>query len=152
MPDVVDHPHSAHAATRAPKPWADVIILALVAGVFGTILFQASESVRDFRPMVSVSLEPSALPLYALRSLGRGLASYLVSLAVTLVFATWAARSARSERILIPLFDILQGIPVLGFLPGLVLGMVALFPGSNLGLELACILMIFTGQACTTVR
>lgn len=147
MPDVVDHPHSAHAATRAPKPWADVIILALVAGVFGTILFQASESVRDFRPMVSVSLEPSALPLYALRSLGRGLASYLVSLAVTLVFATWAARSARAERILIPLFDILQGIPVLGFLPGLVLGMVALFPGSNLGLELACILMIFTGQA-----
>ena len=47
---------------------------------------------------------------------------------------------------MIPVLDILQGIPVLGFLPGLVLGLVALFPHSNVGLELACVLMIFTGQ------
>ena len=47
---------------------------------------------------------------------------------------------------MIPVIDILQGIPVLGFLPGLVLGMVALFPHSNVGLELACVVMIFTGQ------
>lgn len=147
MSDVVNSKPVSRLDSHLPKPLADVIIVALIAGVFGTILYQASESVRSYRPSVDISLEPSALPLYALRSLGRGLASYLVSLAVTLVFATWAARSKRAERILIPLFDILQGIPVLGFLPGLVLGMVALFPGSNIGLEIACILMIFTGQA-----
>jgi len=57
-----------------------------------------------------------------------------------------AAYNRRAERLMIPLLDVLQGIPVLGFLPGLVLGMVGLFPHSNVGLELACVLMIFTGQ------
>jgi NitT/TauT family transport system permease protein len=89
------------------------------------------------------------LPKYTLLSLSRGLAAYALSLVFTLVYGTVAAYNRRAERVMIPLLDVLQGIPVLGFLPGLVLGMVGLFPHSNVGLELACVLMIFTGQVWT---
>ena len=98
------------------------------------------------RQAVEIDLSPSALPLYTLLSLSRGFAAYLLSLAFTLVYGTIAAHGKRAEKVMLPLLDIGQGIPVLGFLPGLVLGMVALFPRTNVGLELACIIMIFTGQ------
>ena len=77
----------------------------------------------------------------------RGLIAYVLSLAFTLVYGYWAAKDPRAERLLVPLLDILQSIPVLGFMPGLVLALVALFPHSNVGLELAAVVMIFTGQA-----
>ncbi len=95
---------------------------------------------------MEIDLSPSALPLYTLLSLSRGFAAYLLSLAFTLTYGTIAAHGKRAEKVMLPLLDIGQGIPVLGFLPGLVLGMVALFPRTNVGLELACIVMIFTGQ------
>src|SRR6202007_3030521 len=69
------------------------------------------------------------------------------SLLFTLVYGFWAAKDERAGKILLPLLDILQSIPVLGFMPGLVLALVAIFPRSNVGLELAAILMIFTAQA-----
>ncbi len=119
-----------------------VVLGALVAGVVG--LAQRWEA--PIRPAVEIDLSPSALPLYTLLSLSRGFAAYLLSLAFTLVYGTIAAHDRRAEKVMLPLLDIGQGIPVLGFLPGLVLGMVALFPKTNVGLELACILMIFTGQ------
>jgi NitT/TauT family transport system permease protein len=134
------------AAARLPRPVADLLILlftgALVAGVVGL----AARWEAPIRPRVEIDLSAAALPGYTLLSLSRGLAAYVLSLLFTLVYGTVAAHSPRAERIMIPLLDIGQGIPVLGFLPGLVLGMVALFPRSNVGLELACILMIFTGQ------
>jgi NitT/TauT family transport system permease protein len=99
------------------------------------------------RPVVEISLSPWALPKYTFFSMMRGLAAYLISLGFTLVYAFWAAKDRRAEKLLIPLLDILQSIPVLGFMPGVVLALVALFPGSNLGLELAAVIMIFTGQA-----
>ncbi len=113
-----------------------------MAGVVG--LAQRWEA--PIRQAVEIDLSPSALPLYTLLSLSRGFAAYLLSLAFTLVYGTIAAHGKRAEKIMLPLLDIGQGIPVLGFLPGLVLGMVALFPRTNVGLELACIVMIFTGQ------
>ncbi|HEX2800337.1 MAG TPA: ABC transporter permease subunit, partial [Thermoanaerobaculia bacterium] len=119
-----------------------VVLGALVAGVVG--LAQRWEA--PMRTAVEIDLSPSALPLYTLLSLSRGFAAYLLSLAFTLVYGTIAAHDRRAEKVMLPLLDIGQGIPVLGFLPGLVLGMVALFPRTNVGLELACILMIFTGQ------
>jgi len=118
------------------------VLGALVAGVVG--LAQRWEA--PIRQAVEIDLSPSALPLYTLLSLSRGFAAYLLSLAFTLVYGTIAAHGKRAEKIMLPLLDIGQGIPVLGFLPGLVLGMVALFPRTNVGLELACIIMIFTGQ------
>ena len=119
-----------------------VVLGALVAGVVG--LAQRWEA--PIRQAVEIDLSPSALPVYTLLSLSRGFAAYLLSLAFTLVYGTIAAHGKRAEKIMLPLLDIGQGIPVLGFLPGLVLGMVALFPRTNVGLELACIVMIFTGQ------
>src|SRR5205823_6372821 len=74
-----------------------------------------------------------------------------LSLAVTLGYAYWAAQDAAAEHVLIPLLDVLQSIPVLSFMPGLLITMVALFPNSNLGLELAAVLSIFTGQVWNMV-
>jgi len=132
--------------SRVPGLAVDVALIvvlgALVAGVVG--LAQRWEA--PIRQAVEIDLSPSALPLYTLLSLSRGFAAYLLSLAFTLTYGTIAAHGKRAEKIMLPLLDIGQGIPVLGFLPGLVLGMVALFPRTNVGLELACIVMIFTGQ------
>jgi NitT/TauT family transport system permease protein len=78
-------------------------------------------------------------------------AAYLLSLLFTFTYGYVAAKSRRLEPILISLLDILQSIPVLGFMPGFVLALVRLFPESNLGLELAAILMIFTGEGWNLV-
>ena len=96
------------------------------------------------RPEIQLSL--SALPKYAMFSLLRILLAYLVSLIFTLIYGYVAAYNAKAERFLIPLLDTLQSIPVLSFLPGVMLAMVALFPTRQFGLELGSILLIFTGQ------
>ena len=79
-------------------------------------------------------------------SVARIAIAYLISLVVTLVYGYVAAHNARAERILIPLLDTLQSIPVLSFLPAVMVAMVALFPARQLGVELGAILLIFTGQ------
>ena len=99
------------------------------------------------RPVVDIDLSVWALPKYTFFSMMRGLVAYVISLGFTLVYAFWAAKDERAEKLLIPILDILQSIPVLGFMPGVVLALVGLFPHSNLGLELAAVIMIFTGQA-----
>ncbi len=93
-----------------------------------------------------ISQSPRALPLYALYSLVRIGIAYALSLAFALAYGYVAARSKKAEIVLIPLLDILQSIPVLSFLPGVMLAMVALFPHSQLGIELGSIILIFTGQ------
>ena len=93
-----------------------------------------------------IQLYPSALPKYALFSVARIVAAYMVSLVVALFYAYFAAHNAKAERVLIPLLDTLQSIPVLSFLPPVMVAMVALFPARQLGVELGCILLIFTGQ------
>jgi NitT/TauT family transport system permease protein len=128
------------------RGWFDLLLLAgFVGAVFG-IVSLAGEW-RTLHPAVHIDLSPRALPLYVFYSLCRGLLAYVLSLLFTLCYGYWAAKDAIAERVLIPLLDILQSIPVLGFMPGLVLALVSLFPRSNIGLELACVLMIFSGQA-----
>ncbi len=83
---------------------------------------------------------------YALYSLVRILVAYAISLVFALAYGYAAAKSKRAEIVLIPLLDILQSIPVLSFLPGVMLAMVALFPSRQLGVELGSIILIFTGQ------
>lgn len=95
----------------------------------------------------SVSTDPAELPYYAGRSLLRMFIALGASLVFTFVYATVAARSRRAEKVLIPLLDILQSVPILGFLSVTVTGFIALFPGSELGLECASIFAIFTSQA-----
>jgi NitT/TauT family transport system permease protein len=140
----------APAEERA-SPAVDVLLIAVLFALVAGVASLAQRWHAPMRQAVAIDLSPKALPGYTLLSLSRGFAAYLLSLVFTLVYGTIAAHSRRAEKIMIPLLDIGQGIPVLGFLPGLVLGMVALFPRSNVGLELACILMIFTGQVWNMV-
>jgi NitT/TauT family transport system permease protein len=95
----------------------------------------------------TVSTDPIHLPYYAARSLLRMFAALGLSLVFTFFYATAAARSRRAEKVLIPLLDFLQSVPVLGFLAVTITGFIALFPGSLLGLECASIFAIFTSQA-----
>src|SRR5271165_232012 len=99
-----------------------------------------------FTPTVEISRSLRALPAYAGYSLLRIAIAYVLSLGFTLVYGYVAAYNPRAERFMLPLLDVLQSIPVLSFLPGVMLAMVALFPGRQLGVELGAILLIFTGQ------
>jgi len=96
---------------------------------------------------VPISLSPEALPLYTLRTVLRMLAALVASVLFTLTYATLAAKSRRAEMVLIPLLDVLQSVPVLGYLSFTVVFFVSLFPGNTLGPELAAIFAIFTSQA-----
>jgi NitT/TauT family transport system permease protein len=136
----------ANPTSRRANPLVDAVVLAgLISLVFG-----ASHVIGEWRqPLhtkVEIDLSPSSLPAYALFSFARGWIAYFFSLLFTLLVASWAFYDTRARRFILPALDVLQSIPVLGFLPGLVLALVGLFPNSNVGLELACVLMIFTGQ------
>jgi NitT/TauT family transport system permease protein len=135
-----------HRTTQKLASVDVLLALALVGFIVGVQRLDA-EWIAPARAAVEIDLSPWALPKYTLLSLSRGLIAYVLSLGFTLVYGFWAAKSALAERVLIPLLDVLQSIPVLGFMPGLVLAMVAAFPRSNTGLELAAVIMIFTGQA-----
>jgi NitT/TauT family transport system permease protein len=120
----------------------------LLAGLalFYSLLSLAHSWAGPVSAQNAIDLRPSALPKYALFSVGRIAIAYLFSLTITLVYAYVAAHNAKAERFLIPLLDTLQSIPVLSFLPGVMLSMVALFPTRQLGVELGSILLIVTGQ------
>jgi NitT/TauT family transport system permease protein len=126
---------------------ADIAVLCLLGGVIATVISFAREFEAPFSQAVRIDLSPAALPRYTLYSLSRGVFALVISYLFALGFGWTAAKSRAAERLLLPLLDILQSIPVLGFLPGLVLGLMSLFPTRNVGLELAAILMIFTAQA-----
>ncbi len=125
----------------------DLAIVVALAGLLFGVLQLGREWSGASRPAIVIDLSPWALPRYTFYSLSRGLLAYVLSLTFTLTYGYWAAKDRIAERVLVPLLDILQSIPVLGFMPGLILALVALFPHSNVGLELAAVIMIFTGQA-----
>ena len=102
--------------------------------------------VRRGHPGGGISRSPGALPLYAFYSVVRIAMAYLLSLLFALVYGYIAAYNQRLEGVMVAVLDILQSIPVLSFLPGVMLAMVALFPTRQLGVEFGAILLIFTGQ------
>jgi len=114
--------------------------------LFYGLLSFAHYGVGPISAGANIDLSPRALPKYALFSVIRLATAYFISLGFTLVYGYVAAYNKRAERFLIPLLDTLQSIPVLSFLPGVMLAMVALFPNRQLGVELGSILLIFTGQ------
>src|SRR5712675_2222058 len=131
-----------------PYLW-DLVALPLVLGAlalvaWGGMKMGARYEVGESLPM---SLDPWRLPEYALRTVLRMAASLVVSLAFSFPYAALAAKSRQAEKILIPVLDILQSVPVLGFLSITVTGFIALFPGRLLGVECAAIFAIFTSQA-----
>jgi len=129
--------------------WRDLAALVLVVGLVILLGGGARQMIEPaaHAQAVSISLSPAALPLYTLRTVLRMLAALVASLLFTLTYATLAAKSRRAERVLIPLLDVLQSVPVLGYLSFTVVFFVSLFPGNALGAELAAIFTIFTSQA-----
>jgi NitT/TauT family transport system permease protein len=95
---------------------------------------------------VEISLSPAAIPRYAFYSLVRMIVAYLLSLVFAIAYGYFAAYSKRLEAPMLAVLDILQSIPVLSFLPGVMLAMVSLFPSRQLGVEFGSIVLIFTGQ------
>ncbi|WP_199548591.1 ABC transporter permease subunit [Streptomyces sp. N35] len=138
--------------SRTPRrgmTWVDFTVAAGVL-VLGYLILQVGKGTTvnvDPADVSGVNTDPSQLPYYAARSLLRMFVALGASVLFTFVYAYAAARSRRLERILIPALDILQSVPVLGFLAITTTGFIALFPGSMLGLELASIFAIFTSQA-----
>jgi NitT/TauT family transport system permease protein len=124
----------------------DLVMFAAGIALFYGVVSVGRDWFGPFTPEVEISRSLLALPAYAGYSLLRITLAYVLSLAFTLVYGYIAAYNARAERFMIPLLDVLQSIPVLSFLPGVMLAMVALFPGRQLGVELGAILLIFTGQ------
>ncbi len=147
--------HHTPLPLAAPRPagsrraWGFLIDIAVFVSVF-TVIFGFYSIGRSWLGPVKVEAEisqdPRSLPLYAMYSLVRILVAYALSLVFALAYGYIAAKSRRAEVVLIPLLDILQSIPVLSFLPGVMLAMVALFPSRQLGVELGSIILIFTGQ------
>ncbi len=126
---------------------ADVAVFAGVLAILYAILLSGRAWFAPFTPVAQISTNPRVLPLYAAYSLVRIGAAYVLALSFALAYGFAAAKSERAARVLLPLLDILQSIPVLSFLPGVMVAMVALFPRRQLGLELGSVLLIFTGQA-----
>jgi NitT/TauT family transport system permease protein len=126
----------------------DALALGLVIGVFVLFAQLTKASMAHYVTLnvAPISLDPIHLPYYALRSVFRMLVAMLASLLFTFIFGTWAARSRFAERVIIPIIDVLQSVPVLGFLPIFVVGFVALFPHNLWGIECASIFTIFTAQ------
>ncbi|WP_448596518.1 ABC transporter permease [Thermoleptolyngbya sp.] len=137
------------ALKRFPFGLADIaVILGTLALLALVSRLGADMMVRFAPPEVSpeIDLDPRNLPYYAGRSTLRMFIALVFSTLFTLVYGYIAARSRRAEQVMIPLLDILQSVPVLGFLSITVTGFIALFPGSLLGLEAASIFAIFTSQ------
>jgi NitT/TauT family transport system permease protein len=141
-------PVSIEARRLLPGPW-DVLAVLLVFG-FIVLLADASRGVEQPLSGLSrtpLSLDPIYLPEYALRTALRMLVAMGFSLVFTLSYATWAAKSRRAETVLVPLLDILQSVPILGFISVTVTFFLSLAPGKILGAELAAVFAIFTSQA-----
>ena len=131
-----------------PNQW-DVIALSLIFGAFLLVIHAGRGVVMPLPPSDSapVTLDYLFLPYYALRTTLRMFAALAFSLLFTLVYATLAAKSRRAETVLVPLLDVLQSVPILGFLSFTVTFFLNLFPGSTLGPECAAVFAIFTSQA-----
>ena len=121
------------------------IALGAIGLFYGVISFAHYWS-GPINAQAEISLNPAALPKYALFSVLRLAIAYIISFIFTLVYGYVAAYQRKAERIMIPLLDTLQSIPVLSFLPGVMISMTAFFPGRQLGVELGSVLLIFTGQ------
>jgi NitT/TauT family transport system permease protein len=145
-------PHTPTAwstASRGAPSRFDLVALLLIVGL---LAFLAAGSRGVLAPLATiagspVSLGPGHLPEYAARTTLRMLAAMALSLVFTFTYATWAAKSPRAGRILVPLLDVLQSVPILGFISMTVVWFLSLAPGRVLGAEFAAIFGIFTSQA-----
>jgi NitT/TauT family transport system permease protein len=124
--------------------WGDLVVLVIIA-----VLIYSGVRLAFQTPSViegpQISLAPTALPWYAVLSVGRVFAAYGLSLLFTFLYGSVAARNRRAEQILLPLLDVLQSVPILSFLPVVLLSFSAILP-TRAAAELASIVLIFTSQ------
>lgn len=125
---------------------ADIVVIVVLAGFAYWMAAIAKEWRSPMHAQVIIHTDFRYLPLYTLFSLARGIFAYVISLLFTLIIGYSMAHSERVEKIGLPMLDIMQSIPVLSFIPGLSMAFLAIFPVSNIGLELVAIVAIFTGQ------
>ena len=131
-----------------PNKW-DWALLPIVLSILAALAFGAAQMSRPFvlgQP-TPISLDPSQLPYYLLRTILRMFMALTCSLFFSFVFATLAAKYRAAEKVLVPLLDVLQSVPILGFQAIAIAPFIALFPGNLLGVECAAIFAIFTSQA-----
>ncbi|RKU04930.1 sulfonate ABC transporter permease [Burkholderia sp. Nafp2/4-1b] len=145
------HPNrtaNASAWRVLPNRW-DAVAFPLIIGILAMAIVGFHQTMAPIATLQTqkIALDPSNLPEYALRTTLRMLAAMVASLVFTLVYGTLAAKSRRAGMVLIPILDILQSVPVLGYISFTVTFFLALFPGRVLGAELAAIFAIFTSQA-----
>ncbi len=131
-----------------PNRW-DVVAFPLIIGLLAAMSFGAHETLAPLSALKTpvVSLDPSHLPEYALRTTLRMLAAMVASLLFTFTYGTLAAKSRAAEVVLVPMLDILQSVPVLGYISFTVVFFMSLFPGRVAGAECAAVFAIFTSQA-----
>ena len=146
------HAYTKHGLHNIVLPrkrtfFADILVFFSLFLILYFIVILATQWHSPISQKFTINLSPTALPYYAVLSTGRMAIAYVISLVFSFTFARFAVRNKRAEGIMLPILDVLQSIPILSFMPGLVLGLVALFPHSNLGLELAAVILIFTSQA-----
>ncbi|MGZ0716615.1 ABC transporter permease [Pseudomonas palleroniana] len=148
MNKVFRHYIPASSLRLLPNRW-DLVALPLVIGFLLFFSITARETWAPIATLQSevISLDPANLPEYAMRTTLRMLAAMVAALIFTLLYGTLAAKSRRAEKLLVPVLDILQSVPVLGYISFTVTFFLLLFPGRVLGAEFAAIFAIFTSQA-----
>ncbi len=129
------------------RRWLDLLVLVALVGIMYGLMIVGREWNGPQRPTVAIDLSLAALPKYMLLSIVRAGVAYLISISLTFTLAFWAAKDPFAERLLVPILDILQSVPILAFLPPVIFAMLALFPRSNIGLELSAAILIVTCQA-----
>ncbi|WP_151445780.1 ABC transporter permease [Lacisediminimonas profundi] len=134
--------------TTRPNRW-DWALLPLVLAIFAALAFGATQMSQPFSvgQPTPITLDPAWLPYYLLRTILRMFMALACALLFSFVFAAIAARYRAAEKVMIPLLDVLQSVPILGFQAIAIAPFIALFPGSSLGVECAAIFAIFTSQA-----
>ena len=140
-------PSRRRAHTPRRFGFIDLLVLLALLAATAFLVTAATRWAAPLTPAVTIDLSPTVLPLYAGYSLLRMILGYLLALIFTLVYGQIAATNRRAETVMVPVLDILQSIPILSFLPVVILALVAAFPHSNVGLELASVIFIFTSQA-----
>ncbi len=149
MFDLFNPRHSGRSLfATAPNRW-DWILLPMVLALLVAVAFGAMQMARPFTvgQATPVSLDPMYLPYYLLRTILRMFTALACSLLFSFVFAAIAAKYQAAEKVMVPLLDILQSVPILGFQAIAIAPFIALFPGNLLGVECAAIFAIFTSQA-----
>jgi NitT/TauT family transport system permease protein len=136
----------------APHAWAiDALLLCAAGAAFYVLLAIAPREFHRATPSVTIDLRPGALPGYTLLSFLRMCGGFAISLLFTFVVGYAAAHHKGVARVVVPALDILQSIPVLSFLPTVLLAMIALFPGKTVGLEIGSVVLVFTGMVWNMV-